>query len=68
MLDSETGLDPPNFKIRAAQGLDAADFFVTGYWIWNRILENLAAVGYDTGTMMVASYDWRLAYPDLEKR
>ena len=23
-IDLETGLDPPNFKVRAAQGLDAA--------------------------------------------
>ncbi|VVT47390.1 uncharacterized protein SAPINGB_P001687 [Magnusiomyces paraingens] len=68
MLDPVTGLDPPNFKIRAAQGMEAADFFVAGYWIWNRILENLAAVGYDSGSMMVASYDWRLAYQDLETR
>lgn len=29
-LDPITGLDPPNIKIRAAQGLDAADYFVTG--------------------------------------
>ncbi|ANB15937.1 phospholipid:diacylglycerol acyltransferase [Sugiyamaella lignohabitans] len=68
MLDPETGLDPPNFKLRAAQGMEAADFFVAGYWIWNKILENLAALGYDVNTMTVASYDWRLAYSDLERR
>lgn len=68
MLDDETGLDPPHFKIRAAQGLDSADFFVTGYWIWGRILENLAAIGYDSANMMVASYDWRLSYENLEVR
>jgi phospholipid:diacylglycerol acyltransferase len=34
MLDKETGLDPPGIKLRAAQGFDAADFFITGYWIW----------------------------------
>ena len=32
MLDKETGLDPPGVKLRAAQGFDAADFFITGYW------------------------------------
>lgn len=68
MLDPITGLDPPGFKMRAAQGMDAADFFVAGYWIWNKILENLAAIGYDLNTMTVASYDWRLAYQDLERR
>src|SRR5436305_1815034 len=47
MLDKHTGLDPPGIKIRAAQGFDATDFFITGYWIWNKILENLATIGYD---------------------
>jgi phospholipid:diacylglycerol acyltransferase len=35
MLDKYTGLDPKGgIKLRAAQGFDAADFFITGYWIW----------------------------------
>lgn len=67
-LDPQTGLDPPGFKMRAAQGLEAADFFIAGYWIWNKILENLAAIGYDLNNMNVAAYDWRLAYKDLENR
>lgn len=68
MLDEETGLDPPGYKLRAAQGFEAADFFVAGYWIWNKILENLAVIGYGPDNMYSASYDWRLAYLDLERR
>ncbi|KAK5653565.1 hypothetical protein OQA88_8827 [Cercophora sp. LCS_1] len=68
MLDKETGLDPPDIKLRAAQGFDATDFFITGYWIWNKIIENLASLGYDSTTSYTAAYDWRLAYPNLEKR
>ncbi|KAH8844229.1 hypothetical protein MCOR27_007167 [Pyricularia oryzae] len=68
MLDKVTGLDPPGIKLRAAQGFDATDFFITGYWIWNKILENLAALGYDTNTAFTAAYDWRLSYPNLEVR
>ncbi|KAK9767874.1 phospholipid:diacylglycerol acyltransferase [Basidiobolus ranarum] len=30
-LDPITGLDPTDVKLRAAQGLDAADYFITGY-------------------------------------
>lgn len=67
-LDPETGLDPLGFKMRPAQGMEAADFFMAGYWIWNKILENLAVIGYDLNTMTVAAYDWRLAYQDLERR
>lgn len=68
MLDHQTGLDPPGVKLRAAQGFDAADFFITGYWIWNKILENLATIGYDPNTAFTAAYDWRLAYQNLEVR
>ncbi|CAO3642876.1 unnamed protein product [Cunninghamella blakesleeana] len=67
-LDPVTGLDPPGSKIRAAQGLDAADYFVSGYWIWGKIIENLAAIGYDSNNMYLASYDWRLAFYNLEVR
>lgn len=68
MLDPETGLDPPGIRLRAAQGFEAADFFVTGYWIWNKVLENLAVIGYGPDNMYSAAYDWRLAYIDLERR
>ncbi|KAL3426125.1 Lecithin:cholesterol acyltransferase [Phlyctema vagabunda] len=69
MLDKDTGLDPPGgIKLRAAQGFDAADFFITGYWIWNKILENLATIGYDPSNSFTAAYDWRLSYANLEVR
>lgn len=68
MLDTETGLDPPGIKLRASLGFDAADFFVAGYWIWNKILQNLAVIGYGPNNMISAAYDWRLAYLDLERR
>lgn len=68
MLDKVTGLDPPGVKLRAAQGFDAADFFITGYWIWNKILENLATIGYDPTNAFTAAYDWRLSYSNLEVR
>ena len=68
MLDKYTGLDPPGIKLRAAQGFDAADFFITGYWIWNKILENLATIGYDPTNAFTAAYDWRLSYMNYEIR
>ncbi|KAF3763707.1 LACT-domain-containing protein [Cryphonectria parasitica EP155] len=68
MLDKRTGLDPPGIKLRAAQGFDATDFFITGYWIWSKIYENLAPLGYDPTNSFTASYDWRLSYQNLEKR
>ncbi|KAI8148004.1 Lecithin:cholesterol acyltransferase-domain-containing protein [Fennellomyces sp. T-0311] len=67
-LDPVTGLDPPGIRIRAAQGLDAADYFVTGYWVWAKIIENLAAIGYDSNNMYLASYDWRLSFYNLQVR
>ncbi|KAG6006113.1 hypothetical protein E4U54_000225 [Claviceps lovelessii] len=68
MLDKKTGLDPPEVKLRAAQGFDATDFFITGYWIWNKIFENLATIGYDPTNSFTAAYDWRLSYDNLETR
>ncbi|KAG4304585.1 hypothetical protein PORY_001978 [Pneumocystis oryctolagi] len=68
MLNETTGLDPEGIKLRAAQGLSAADFFVPGYWIWNKIIENLAAIGYDSNNMFSAAYDWRLSFLNLEER
>ncbi|KAL6877269.1 LACT domain-containing protein [Trichoderma longibrachiatum] len=68
MLDQRTGLDPPHVKLRAAQGFDATDFFITGYWIWSKIFENLATIGYDPTNSFTAAYDWRLSYVNLEVR
>lgn len=67
-LDPETGLDPPNVKLRAASGFEAADYIMPGYWVWAKLLENLAAVGYDGNTMTMFAYDWRLSFPGMEKR
>lgn len=68
MLDPVTGLDPPDVKVRSAQGIDAASSFVQGFWIWSKIVENLAVVGYDTNNLFLAAYDWRLSYWNLEER
>ncbi|KDR75256.1 hypothetical protein GALMADRAFT_280005 [Galerina marginata CBS 339.88] len=68
MLDPITGLDPPDAKIRAAEGIDAASSLIQGYWIWSKIVENLAVVNYDTNNLYLAAYDWRLSYYNLEER
>ncbi|KAH9895210.1 phospholipid:diacylglycerol acyltransferase [Cubamyces lactineus] len=68
MLDPTTGLDPPGAKVRAAEGIDAASSFIQGYWLWSKIVENLAVVNYDTNNLHLAPYDWRLSYYNLEER
>merc|ERR1711939_43310 len=68
-LDPVTGLDPPGgLRVRAAQGLDAASAFLPGYWIWQKVIENLAVLGYDHNDLTLAAYDWRLSYYNLEVR
>ncbi|KAG0027919.1 hypothetical protein BGZ81_005162 [Podila clonocystis] len=67
-LDSDTGLDPEGIRLRAAQGLEAADYLVPGYWVWAQIIKNLAAIGYDNNNMHLAAYDWRLSFANLETR
>ncbi|THG97162.1 hypothetical protein EW026_g4789 [Hermanssonia centrifuga] len=68
LLDPVTGLDPPGAKVRAAEGIDAASMFIQGYWLWSKIVENLAVVNYDTNNLHLAPYDWRLSYYNLEVR
>ncbi|KZP19600.1 phospholipid:diacylglycerol acyltransferase [Athelia psychrophila] len=68
MLDPITGLDPGDAKIRAAEGIDAASTFIQGYWLWSKIIENLAVVNYDTNNLHLAPYDWRLSFWNLEER
>ena len=68
-IDPVTGLDPsPDIKVRPAQGIDAASTFIPGYWIWTKVVENLAAINYDANNLMLAAYDWRLSYYNMEVR
>ncbi|TBT98236.1 phospholipid:diacylglycerol acyltransferase [Hamiltosporidium tvaerminnensis] len=64
----ENGLDPKGIKVRASQGLGASDFLLPGYWIWSKIIQNLAEVGYDYTNLHLSSFDWRLGMEELEKR
>lgn len=67
-LDPRTGSDPDGIRLRAAQGLEAADFILPGFWVWARIISNLAEIGYDHNNLYMAAYDWRLDLNNLEKR
>lgn len=40
----------------------------TDLWFRNKILENLASIGYDPTNSFTAAYDWRLSYANLEVR
>jgi phospholipid:diacylglycerol acyltransferase len=68
MLDPLTGSDPDGIRLRSAQGFEAADFFMANYWVWGKLIQNLADVGYTPSLMAMEAYDWRLAYPILEER
>lgn len=67
-LNPQTGMDPDNIRLRSAQGFEAADNFIATYWVWSKLIENLADVGYDGSSMSMMSYDWRLGYEYLESR
>lgn len=36
--------------------------------MWQKIVQNLAGIGYDTSDMDLVAYDWRLSYYNLEIR
>lgn len=67
-LDEVTGLDPPGVRVRAADGLEAVEYLLPGVWVWGKVVESLADVGYDSSNLRAAPYDWRLAPSDLEAR
>jgi len=67
-LDLMTGKDPENIRIRPASGFESADYFAGNYWVWSKLLMNLADIGYDGNMMSMESYDWRLSFPMLEER
>ncbi|CAJ1370765.1 unnamed protein product [Effrenium voratum] len=60
--------DPPRVKLRAATGFDGADYLLANYWVWAKLLENLAMIGYDVNSMRLMPYDWRLSYSRLQER
>ncbi|ORX49999.1 LACT-domain-containing protein [Piromyces finnis] len=68
MLDPETGLDPPGYKLRASPGLTSADYLFPGYWVWGKVITNLGTIGYDSNNIIFSSYDWRLSPKNLEVR
>lgn len=61
-------MDPENIRLRSAQGFEAADYVMSTYWVWEKIIENLADVGYDSSNMLMMPYDWRLSFAVLETR
>lgn len=68
VLNGTTGMDPVGVRVRAAQGLEAADYFMAGYWLWARVIEDLSLIGYDPNNLVLMAYDWRLALPQLQAR
>jgi len=67
-LNETTGLDPDAIKLRAAMGLEAADYLFPGFWVWAKMIENLADIGYDSTTLTLISHDWRLSFQNTERR
>jgi len=41
---------------------------VVSIGIWQKVIENLAVLNYDHDDLSMHSYDWRLAYYNLEVR
>lgn len=67
-LNNETGLDPTDIRVRAVNGLVAADYFMPGYFVWAVLIANLARIGYEEKNMYMAAYDWRLSFQNTEVR
>ncbi|KAK7198730.1 phospholipid:diacylglycerol acyltransferase [Novymonas esmeraldas] len=60
-MHKKTGMDRDDTKVRADSGFASVDFFVPGYWVWAKVLINLADIGYDPQSMAVMTFDWRMS-------
>eukprot|EP01134_Creolimax_fragrantissima_P000514 CFRG0514T1 len=67
-LDPDTGLDPEGIKLRAVSGFSGSTQFNELFWIWNMVISNLVAVGYDANTLHMHDYDWRMNFAGNEER
>lgn len=67
-LDPWTGGDPEDIRVRASEGFAATDYFLGSYWVWGKLIENLAEVGYTSSNMVMQPFDWRLPFTLLEER
>lgn len=67
-LDPVSGVDREGVRVRSARGLHSADYFIGGFHLWAKVLQNLADIGYNEEDLLLECYDWRLAFPMLETR
>eukprot|EP00124_Ichthyophonus_hoferi_P003850 Ihof_evm2s366 gene=Ihof_evmTU2s366 len=64
-LDTYSNLDPPDIRVRPSEGTESASYFLPGFFVWGMIIENLAAIGYDSNSMLMAVNDWRLSFDNM---
>jgi phospholipid:diacylglycerol acyltransferase len=55
------GSDPPGIKLRAAKALEAVDYFVPGYWVFSKLVQSLADIGYDNNNLVRCGAGLRLS-------
>lgn len=53
-LHMKTRMDPEDsaIRLRAAEGLEAVDFFMPGYHVWAKLIESLGDLGYDSNNLV----------------
>ncbi|UJR26566.1 hypothetical protein I4U23_007887 [Adineta vaga] len=67
-LNLSTWNDPESIRLRPVLGWAAADYVFPGYWLWSKVIHNLADIGYDPTNLVTLGYDWRLTPASLEER
>jgi phospholipid:diacylglycerol acyltransferase len=54
----DAAVSPPLTSRYEGSWLSRQSEFIQGYWVWQKIVQNLAVLGYDTNSMDMAAYDW----------
>ena len=67
-LDPEDAGDPEGIKVRHDVGFDSVDYIFANFWVWAKMMKNLADIGYEPRNLWTASFDWRLDPETAETR
>uniref|UniRef100_A0A7S1TL63 Phospholipid:diacylglycerol acyltransferase n=2 Tax=Erythrolobus australicus TaxID=1077150 RepID=A0A7S1TL63_9RHOD len=67
-LQLDSWADPIGIELRPAESFAASDYLFPGYWVWSKMITALADVGYDSRSMSLVAYDWRLSPAHAQER
>jgi len=60
-LALKDGHDPEGISVRPVSGLEAIDYFLPMFHVWNPLITGLGRFGYNSTNLEAGNWDWRLS-------